>query len=381
MSKNRFFAPVSIAVLGAIAALFTAVGCSKSENPYVVSGEFESAAEPGSSEITFENYRDRKILIVSPPGNQNPKLSWATLNAPKVMPDKTWEKFGAMDTATLKAELHKRFVEALQSIASDPQTLVEIRNAGKLYGIDPALIVGNILGEHVYNTKLVMLAQDKVMEGMISSWATKWSLHFASSGISLSDLLKEAPFARCEAFKAVQSDYWDCAIEVYESKYRRKVVNGRDFGPNSLKFTFFNPIRSGLTYGLGQLDPIRALMVADRVNKISGFPYVTIDNPVEIYKAILNPRTSVHYIAANIVVSLEIYRKIAAFDISQNLGLVATLYNLGKEKQYAEIRYQEALKSLEKGRKIEMPVESYYGFLINEKEQEIRRFVETGRVQ
>lgn len=380
MSKNRFFAPVSIVVLGALAALFTAVGCTGG-NRYVESGEFESAVAPDSNEVTFENYRDRRILIVAPSGNQNPKLSWETLNSRENMPEKTWEKFGSMDTATLKAELNKRFVESLQSIASDPQTVVEIRNAGKLYGIDPALIVGNILGEHVYNTKLVMLAQDKVMEGMISTWATKWSLHFASSGISLSDLLKEAPFARCETAKSVQSDYWDCVNSVYESNYRGKSVNGRDFGSSSLKFTFFNPIRSGLTYGLGQLDPIRALMVADRVNKISGLPYVTVDNPVEIYKAILNPRTSVHYIAANIVVSLEIYRKIAAFDISQNLGLVSTLYNLGKEKHFATLRYRDTMKSLKSGRKLEMPVESYYGFLINEKEKEIRRFVETGRAQ
>lgn len=376
---QRAFAPTSILFLGALAALMVSAGCSKAaQNPHIANGEFEAAVTPDSDEITFENYRDRKVLIVVPPGNRNPKVTWATLNTRENMPEKTYEKFKNFDQAGLQADLDKRFRETLDRIAKDPQTIAEIRKAGQLYGIDPALILGNIIGEHIYNTQLVMLAQDKVMESTISTWATKWALKFSASGISLADLLKEAPFGECQA-NGPQSDYWECAHNVYEKNYRGKTINGRSFGPKSLKYTFFDPIASGLTYGLGQLDPIRALMVTDRVNKTSGFPYLTVENPTAIYEAILNPRTSVHYIAANIVVSLEIYRKLASFDISQNIGVVATLYNLGKERQFANNRYRETLRSLKEKRAIDVPVESYYGFIINEKEKEIRRFVETGR--
>lgn len=368
----KFFGAMASVV---VTSLMLTACTNSSSNPYVMSGEFESAMSPDSNEITYEGYRDRKILLVIPPGNRNPALSWATLNSRENMPEKTYEKFKDFDEAGLKADLDRRFRETLARIGNDPQTVAEIRKAGKLYGIDPALILGNIIGEHIYNTQLVMLAQDKVMESTISTWATKWALRFSASGISLADLLKEAPFGVCQS-KATQSDFWECASEVYEKSYRGRTVNGRSFGSKSLKYTFFNPIASGLTYGLGQLDPIRALMVTDRVNKISGFPYLTVEDPTAIYEAILNPRSAVHYVAANIVVSLEIYRKYASFDISQNIGVVATLYNLGKEKQFASNRYRETLQALKRGEELKVPVESYYGFIINEKESEIRRFLQ-----
>lgn len=375
-SSHRIFAPVSIVILGLAAAILTAVGCTKAD----LFNASQSSVAPDSSEITLESYRDHKVVIVVPPGNHNPKLSWATLNSEKNMPPKTYEKFGGYSATELRAKLDENFQTALEDIASDPQTLSEIRKAGQLYGIDPALIVGDVIGEHVFNTKLVMLGQDKAMKAVMKSWANKWALHFSANGTSLSELLAEAPFNRCETSKRVQSDYWDCVTTVFEENYHGKPVGNPRF-TKSLKYEFFNPIKSGLTYGLGQLDPIRALMVADRVNRISGLPYVTIENAVGIYEAILDPRSAVHFIAANIVVSLEIYRKSANFDISGNLGAVATLYNLGKEKKFAAERYDDNLKSLAKGKGFSIPVESYYGFYINEKENEIRRFIATGRVQ
>ena len=120
-------------------------------------------------------------------------------------------------------------------------------------------------------------------------------------------------------------------------------------------------------------------MVTDRVNRVSGFPLISIDSPKGIYDAILNPASSVHFVAANIVLSIEIYRTVAGFDISQNVGVVATLYNLGQERKFAGERYKENLKALSAGQPAEIPVESYYGFIINEKEQELRRFLQTGK--
>ncbi len=367
----------SIRTMVLVAVLVTIAGCSQSDTIFSEG----VAVAPDSPEITFENYRDRKIIIEVPPGNRNPKISWETLNTFPTMPRKTYQKFANYSTAELKVELDSRFTAALKAIASDPQTLVEIRKAAQLYGIDPALIVGNVIGEHVYNTKLVMLGQDAAMRAVMDSWVSQWALIFEKNGILLRQLLTEAPFGVCESKKRLASDYWDCVNGVYENQYRRKVVDGRDFGDDSLKFTFFDPIQSGLTYGLGQLDPVRALMVTDRVNRISGFPLVSIDNPRGVYEAILNPRTAVHYIAANIVLSLEVYRNIAGFDISRNIGVVATLYNLGREKHFATLRYRDTLKSLKANQQREDPVESYYGFFINEKEQQIREFTASGRIQ
>lgn len=384
-ATNRYFAPVSILLLGLAAVALTTVGCTPKADFFTSDAE---SVTPGASEITFENYRDRKIVIVVPPGNHNPKLSWATLNAPATstspanMPKKTLETFGHLNTDQLKAELERRFNESMKNIAADTKTVNEIRNAGLKYGIDPVLILGNIIGEHVYNVPLQMKAQDFVM--MKATWAGKWALRFTSNGVSLVELLKDQAFAKCDAKKTQShADYWDCVSNVWEVSYRGRTLaagtlSARTFENASFKYTFFNPISSGYTYGIGQLDPVRALMVAEKVNAVSGLRLLTIDDPVAIYEDIIDPRTSVHYVAANIVLSIEIYKKHAGFDISKNPGLLATLYNLGKERHFAALRYQQTMATLKSGAGVEIPVESYYGFFINEKEQVLRAFLNQG---
>ena len=64
--------------------------------------------------------------------------------------------------------------------------------------------------------------------------------------------------------------------------------------------------------------------------------------------------------------------EIAGFDISQNPGLTATLYNLGNPEERAN-----ALKAENAGRKSQgleprMPEENYYGWLVNEKLPELQ---------
>ncbi len=369
--QNRYFAPVSIAIMGLAAALLTTVGCTQKADYFT--SDAESVA-PGASEITFENYRDKKIVIILPPGNRNPEINWQTLNSEKNMPSATYSKLGRFNTDELRAELNKRFQKTLSSIAKDDKTVAEIKKAGTLYGIDPVLILGNIVGEHIFNVGVADSVQGYVVQSI--SWAAEWALRFSSNGVDLTGLLKEAPFGRCDTLKPnSHAEYWECVAEVYEATYRFKVVGGRDFGSKGFKFSFFNPISVGISYGLGQLDPIRALMVTDNVNRTSGFRMISIERPKEIYEDIINPRIAVHYIAANIVFAIDTYKKRAGFDVSQNPGVVATMYNLGREKHFSTIRYNNTLRSLKAGKGVEVPVESYYGFYINEKERELRAFI------
>lgn len=369
--------PSSRSVLsGLVISIAFVAGCAKSTNDVppdrlsVVDPEM--AVPPTSPEITVQTYKERQLLITVPPGNHNPKISWQTLVSKEAgMPSKTMSKFAGMSPAEVQADINSRYAEALLTIAKTPNAVAEIRRAGPMYGIDPILILGSIVGEHIYNTKAYIMGQDLIMR-MAKGWTEK----FEAKGVVLQDLLAQAPFKNCDSFKTSSpAQYWDCVNLVYEKNYRGRP----EFGTYSLKYTFFDPIASGLTYGLGQLDPIRALMVTDRVNRVSGFPLISIDNPKGIYDAILNPASSVHFVAANIVLSIEIYRTLAGFDISQNVGVVATLYNLGQERKFASERYKENLKALAAGQPTSIPVESYYGFIINEKEQDLRRFLQTGK--
>ena len=58
-----------------------------------------------------------------------------------------------------------------------------------------------------------------------------------------------------------RSDYekWDAIFELYNAKYRGR----NDYPDSGFIFSFFNPYGAGLTYGLGQLSPVRVLLTND----------------------------------------------------------------------------------------------------------------------
>ena len=112
-------------------------------------------------------------------------------------------------------------------------------------------------------------------------------------------------------------------------KFVGKIVDGRLIPDDRFSSVFFKPAFAGQTFGLGQLSPVAALMVTDVVHAKSGLPLLDIDRASEVYRGDHDPDTSLHYIAAQIRVSIDIYKRIAGFDISQNPGITATLYNLG----------------------------------------------------
>jgi len=132
---------------------------------------------------------------------------------------------------------------------------------------------------------------------------------------------------------------------------------------------------AGQTFGIGQISPVAALMVTDLVHQKSGLPLLSIDHASEAYAQIMNPDTSLHYVAAEIRVSIDMYKKIAGFDISKNPGLTATLYNLGD----AATRARE-LKAINDDRKAkglppQYPSENFYGWFVNSKEAELRKLL------
>ena len=69
--------------------------------------------------------------------------------------------------------------------------------------------------------------------------------------------------------------------------------------------------------------------------------------------------------------SIEAYRQIAGFDISQNPGITATLYNVGNpEARAAELKAENA-KRRQQGLEPRLPQVNYYGWLVNDKLPEL----------
>lgn len=346
--------------------------------------------------VTLQTYRDHAVMIPVPPGNRNPALSWSTLfaNLPgrgtvtRTEPNgtvtvvskatstkktfETWEN----DPQGLRAELDRRFTRTFRAILKDKGLKAALVEAGRAHDIDPVLILSCVLGEGTFN---VGLTDDIQTLAVVSAkWAAKWALRFRSNGVDLAELLKKPEFGNCDAGVRAggsHATYWDCVGQVWRKSFMGKPVEpgSRDRYPmNDLKWTFFNPLGSGFTYGLGQLDPIRALMVTDVVNRKAGLRLLSVERPEEIYEDIIHPRSNIHYVAANVRLMVETYAGRANFDISKNPGIVASLYNLGGEGGRANSLFRTNLDTIPKG-SLTLPMENYYGFYINEKESLIRQ--------
>lgn len=385
-SVSRRSAPVLAAVLGISTALVVGgLGCSRLD---YFNAEIDSVS-PDSAAITYGSYRNRKVLIKLPAGNTNPAISWETLYSE--IPDSSFKRKRlspyASDPQGLNRYLDNAFDKSLTSITRDPRTLQTIKKVGELYGVSPVTILATILGEHTFNVSLVDDVQNLV--GAAPGWATAWAKKFSTvafgMGTSLVEILAKPEFDVCRNPAKVtnEADRWECYNNVWGSKFSGQVDKSSTLGTRwpsgGLRTVFFNPTGVGRTYGLGQLDPQRALMVADRVRDVGGLPMISIEDPQTIYETIINPNTGLHYVAANIRLAIERYADYANFDISSNPGVSATLYNLGHEKTRAITRYQENLALLKRGQPIGLPIENYYGWYVNTRLADIQRVVETGR--
>lgn len=384
-----------------LAIAFLAVGCSRNETAAVDLDSVKITA----GEATFENYRDKKVLIDVPAGNRNPRISWQTLYdmmpgeepvagrqksdeegnetvlkslagvVKKFVGGKSTKKNFANwkdDPAALRAELDRRFTKQFRSIIKQKRLKDELIAAGKAHDVDPINVLACILGENIFNVTGFDDAGTYAIRAQMM--ANKWALQFRSNEIELPVLLKRPEFSDCDAKVRAggsHAQYWDCVGAVWAKKFLGKNVDGVKYPANGFKWTFFNPIGTGYSYGLGQLDPIRALMVTDQVNKKSGFRLLSVERPEEIYEDIIEPKTTIHYVAANVRLMIERYASGAGFDISHNPGVIASLYNLGGEGARADELYKKNLVSLKQGTVI-LPMENYYGFYMNEKEALMR---------
>ena len=267
--------------------------------------------------VSLEEYRSRQSVLIVPAGNHYKKMP--------SLPGSTRRRLSRI--GNIDSNIQEKFQKALKTLREN-DIIPQIKSVAAMYNIDPVHILGALIGEHTFNVTII----DDVQKYVV--WmAPKWSLRFSANKFELRDVLQESAFQKCKT-KASEYYKWSCYSAVWQSKFRGKTIGGNKYPDNSLKFAFFNPIGSGFTYGLGQLGPVRALMVSDIVARhTSKFPRLSIDRPEEIYDVILETESNIHYIAANIVVAMEIYRDIAGFDITKNYGITATLYNLGKESR------------------------------------------------
>ena len=273
-------------------------------------------------------------------------------------------------TQAMKTTFDKKYEKIRDLIAGDARLKSKIRKTAGQFGIDPIHIVGALVGEHTYNVDAYDQLQTYYVKA-ISYAGERFS--FQHDGEKVSEFVQRPQFDRCATFSDSR-DLWSCREEVWDSTFRGKTVDGKRWPNNRFNSVFFEPFYAGQTVGLGQLSPLTALMNSDRAVKVAGIRTISADNAAGVYEAIMDPGKTLPYMAATLATAIEDYREIAGFDISANPGLTATLYNTGDSLGRAQ---QLAKRNRQSGKTV-YPEENYYGWMINDREDELRALLTGG---
>ncbi len=260
-------------------------------------------------------------------------------------------------TRSTNGSFQAKYIKIRDLIKTNKKLKNGIKKAAKQYGIDPIHIVGALVGEHTYNVDATDTLQTYVIKA-ISYF--KEDIDFEHDGESVLKFVERPQFAKCKTLKS-SYDTWACRENVWKAKFKGKKVDGVKWPNDRFGRVFFQPFYAGQTFGLGQINPLTALQVTDLVSKKSGKKKLSAKKANEVYKTIINPDSTLIYMAAIIRTSIDSYKSIADYDISKNPGITATLYNLGDVKNRA--RRAKASGAL--------PKENYYGWLINDKQKEL----------
>ncbi|MGH6809515.1 MAG: DUF1402 family protein [Ensifer adhaerens] len=286
---------------------------------------------------------------VVPPGNRNveqPGIPGASVRRTKAG----------------RTSFDAKFEKVRDLLANDRQLISKIKSTSRAYGIAPIHMIGAIVGEHTYNVD----AYDRLQSYYVKAAAYAGnSFQFGYDGETVADFVARPQFADCTGKKSSYS-LWNCRERVWDSEFRGKSVGGKAFPDNRFSAVFFQPFFAGQTFGLGQINPLTALMFTDIVSKTSGYERLDENNAAGVYEAIMDPDVSLAYMAASIRHSIDVYKSIAGVDISGNPGITATLYNVGNPDRRAA-----ALAARNQGGETQWPEENYYGWLVNDKLAEL----------
>ncbi|MEO0329317.1 MAG: DUF1402 family protein [Pseudomonadota bacterium] len=246
-------------------------------------------------------------------------------------------------------------------IAGDKKLKGKIKKAAKQYGIAPIHIVGALVGEHTYNVDAIDRLQTYYVKAI--SYLNS-DVKFAHGRERVTKFVARPQFAKCGT-ASDSYDLWACRESVWNTSFRGKNVDGTAWPNDRFGKVFFQPFYAGQTFGLGQLNPLTALRVTDLVSRVSGGRPLKANKANKVYEAIMEPDSTLEYMAAVLKVSIDAYRQIGGFDISDNPGITATLYNLGDVRNRAK-------KAKARGG---MPKENYYGWLVNQKRAELEAII------
>ncbi|MEX3010840.1 DUF1402 family protein [Hoeflea sp. TYP-13] len=305
--------------------------------------------------LLFAPVANSKMLTV-PEGNRNveqPRIPGASVKR----------------TKQTKSTFDRKYEKILDLLQRDRKLRNKISRVADIYEIDPLHIVGALVGEHTYNVDAYDHLQSYYIKAL--SYATG-GIRFKYDGQDIGEFVQRSEFEKCKELTASFA-LWSCRETVWENNFRSKRVDGHKYPNDRFSAVFFQPFYAGQTFGLGQLNPLTALKHTDFVNEKSGYKKLSHQNGEDVYEAIMNPDITLAYVAAALRHSIDVYGNIAGFDISDNPGITATLYNVGNPDLRARKLASTNKKRRARGQKPKYPEENYYGWLVNDKLEDLRK--------
>jgi hypothetical protein len=271
-------------------------------------------------------------------------------------------------TKATRSSFDAKYAKVLRLLQNDARLRSKISQVSAQYGISPLHMAGAIVGEHTYNVD----AYDRLQTYYVKALAYVASeIKFEANGEKVSDFINRPQFDECRG-KPGSEALWTCRERVWNKAFRGKSVDGIDYPDNRFSAVFFQPFYAGQTFGIGQLNPLTALQMSDRVNQVSGLPKLDVNDANEVYRTIMDPDLTLPYMAATISNAIDAYRKIAGVDISGNPGIVATLYNTGGPEARASTLAAENKRRAGAGEPAKLPEENYYGWLVNDRIEDLK---------
>ena len=271
-------------------------------------------------------------------------------------------------TRALKTTFEAKYRKVYALLKRDNTLRTKIVEAASAYRIDPMHIVGAIVGEHTYNVDAYDRLQTYYVKA-VSYLTTRFS--FAYDGEDVDAFVERPQFAACAAETGSYA-LWTCRERVWNTQFRGRTVDGKGFPNNRFSAVFFQPFYAGQTFGIGQLNPLTALQMSDTVHRVSGLPKLDHRYPQQVYRTIMDPDLTLPYVAATLKTAIDAYAEIAGFDISNNPGITATLYNVGNPRERAQALRRENAERAAKGEEKRLPEENYYGWLVNDRLSELK---------
>lgn len=277
-------------------------------------------------------------------------------------------------TSALNKTFDQKYAKVLKLLRDDTGLMSDIKTVAKQFKIDPIHMIGAIVGEHTYNVDAMDRAQSYYVKAMsyISS-----SIKFEFDGESVEKFVTRPEFEKCLDLESSFA-LWSCRENMWNAKFRGKKVGDKKFPNNRFSAVFFQPFYAGQTFGIGQLNPLTALMMTDKVHEVTGTRKISEADGKEVYATIMDPRKTLPYIAATLASSIDAYKEYAGFDISGNPGVTATLYNTGEAVARAKVLGAKNKIRKRAGLLPLPPEENYYGWLINEREDDLRALLKGG---